>query len=88
MPEFPGLTHVAVTVTDLDRSIPFYAALFGSDPALDEDTGPFRHVVWAIGGGQLFGIHGFPQLEERRHPVGLLQKPGRVGLDEHEAAGA
>jgi glyoxylase I family protein len=72
VPEFPGLTHVAVTVSDLDRSIPWYAALFGSDPALDEDTGPFRHVVWAIGGGQLFGIHGFPSLadgkpfEERR----------------------
>jgi glyoxylase I family protein len=70
--DFPGLTHVAVTVTDLDRSVPWYEALFGSAPALDEDTGPFRHVVFAIGGGQLFGLHQFPQLadsspfEERR----------------------
>jgi len=70
--EFPALTHVAVTVTDLDRSIPWYEALFGSKPVLDEDTGPFRHVVWALGNGNLFGIHQFPALvdsspfEERR----------------------
>jgi catechol 2,3-dioxygenase-like lactoylglutathione lyase family enzyme len=72
VPEFPALTHVAVTVTDLDRSIPWYQALFGAKPALDEDTGPFRHVVWALGNGNLFGIHQFPSLvdsspfEERR----------------------
>ena len=72
MSDFPALAHVAVTVTDLDRSIPWYEALFGSRPALDEDTGPFRHVVWALGSGNLFGLHQFPQLadtqpfEERR----------------------
>jgi glyoxylase I family protein len=70
--DFPGLTHVAVTVTDLDRSVPWYEALLGSKPVLDEDTGPFRHVVFAIGDGQLLGLHGFPELadsapfEERR----------------------
>ncbi len=65
MPDFPALTHVAVTVTDLDRSIPWYAALFDADPVLDEDTGPFRHVVWAIGGGScLFGLHQFPALND------------------------
>jgi catechol 2,3-dioxygenase-like lactoylglutathione lyase family enzyme len=56
---------VAVTVTDLDRSIPWYTALFGSGPVLDEDTGPFRHVVWAIGPGQLVGLHTFPDLADR-----------------------
>ena len=66
MPEFPGLTHVAVTVTDLDRSIPWYEALFDAAPVLDEDTGPFRHVVWALDGGtSLFGLHQFPSLVER-----------------------
>jgi catechol 2,3-dioxygenase-like lactoylglutathione lyase family enzyme len=65
VPDFPALTHVAVTVTDLDRSIPWYAALFDADPVLDEDTGPFRHVVWAIGGGSnLFGLHQFPALND------------------------
>jgi len=59
--DFPSIGHVAVTVTDLDRSVPWYTALFGSEPVLDEDTGPFRHVVYAVGGG-LFGLHQFPEL--------------------------
>ena len=46
MPEFPAITHVALTVTNLERSVPWYKALFGSDPILDEDTGPFRRVAW------------------------------------------
>ena len=57
MPEFPAVAHVAVTVTDIDRSRAWYQRLFGSDPVLDEDTGPFRHVVWLLGSGTLFGIH-------------------------------
>jgi catechol-2,3-dioxygenase len=57
--DFPGLAHVAVTVTDLDRSTPWYAALFGGEPVLDEDVdaGSFHHTVFAIGDGQLFGLH-------------------------------
>ena len=56
MPEFPALAHVAVTVTDLDRSREWYQQLFGAAPVLDEDTGPFHHVVWLLG-GTLIGIH-------------------------------
>lgn len=57
MAEFPGIGHVAVTVTDLDRSREWYTRLFGSEPALDEDAGGFYHVVYALGGGALFGLH-------------------------------
>src|SRR4051812_5050805 len=57
---FPGVTHVAVTVSDLDVSTPWYNHLFGAQPVLDEDTGPFRHVVYALEGGMLFGLHTFP----------------------------
>jgi len=57
---FPAVTHVAVTVTDLAVSVPWYDQLFGAEAVLDEDTGPFRHVVYAIGGGMLFGLHLFP----------------------------
>jgi catechol 2,3-dioxygenase-like lactoylglutathione lyase family enzyme len=59
MPEFPSLTHVAVTVTDLERSTQWYTALFGSDPVLDEDeeSGAFHHTVYALSGGHLFGLH-------------------------------
>jgi catechol 2,3-dioxygenase-like lactoylglutathione lyase family enzyme len=72
MAEFPAFTHVALTVTDLPTSVAWYRRLLGSDPVLDEDTGPFRHVVFAIGGGgMLLGLHGFPdgvagRFDERR----------------------
>jgi glyoxylase I family protein len=74
MPEFPTITHVALTVSDLARSVPWYERLFGAKPVLDEDTGPFRHVVWAVG-STLVGLHEFPD-----------GKPGafderRIGLD-------
>ena len=55
---FATLNHVAVTVTDIEVSGPWYRALIGADPVLDEDTdGGFRHLVWALDGGTLFGIH-------------------------------
>ena len=58
MREFPGVHHVALTVSDIDRSASWYQALIGSDPVIDEDTGPFRHVVFLMG-GTLLGLHHF-----------------------------
>jgi glyoxylase I family protein len=75
MAEFPAITHVALTVTNLERSVPWYKDLFGSDPVLDEDTGPFHHVVWLLG-GTLVGIHQFPDLTSTE-PF----NERRVGLD-------
>lgn len=46
-PTLSGLGHVALTVSDLSISVPWYQDVFGEPPALDEDTGPFRHVVFA-----------------------------------------
>jgi catechol-2,3-dioxygenase len=57
----PALAHVALTVSDLDASARWYTTVLGSEPVLDEDTGPFRHVVYAVG-GTLLGLHGFPDL--------------------------
>jgi glyoxylase I family protein len=59
MPEFPGVTHVALTVTDIDRSRTWYQNLIGTAPVIDEDTGPFHHVVWLLGSQTLVGIHQF-----------------------------
>ena len=79
---FPALAHVAVTVTDLAASTPWYRALFGADPVLDEDTdGGFHHVVWELGGGTLFGIH----QHDRAAPDGAFSE-FRAGLD-HVAFG-
>jgi catechol 2,3-dioxygenase-like lactoylglutathione lyase family enzyme len=58
MPDFPPLTHVALTVRDLSVSVPWYEALLDAKPALDEDTDPgFHHTVYLIGNGNLFGLH-------------------------------
>ncbi len=57
-----------MTVSDLRVSVPWYKALLGSDPVLDEDTGPFHHTVFALG-DMLFGLH--------QHT-----SPGAVGFDE------
>jgi glyoxylase I family protein len=77
MPEFPSIAHVAVTVTDLDRSTRWYTALFGSEPVLDEDevAGGFHHTVYVLGGGQLFGLHTHAQAASDRFDE------RRTGLD-------
>ena len=76
MAEFPALTHVALTVRDLAVSVPWYEALLGAKPVLDEDTDPdFHHTVYLLGNGTLLGLHqhGTPAPDERfsEHRIGL-----------------
>ena len=55
---FPPLTHVALTVRDLSVSVPWYGALFGVEPVIDEDTEPeLHHTVYLLGNGTLIGLH-------------------------------
>jgi catechol 2,3-dioxygenase-like lactoylglutathione lyase family enzyme len=73
---FPSITHVAVTVTDLERSTRWYSELLGAGPVLDEDeqAGGFHHTVFALDGGQLFGLHTHPDSAGGRfdeHRTGL-----------------
>jgi catechol 2,3-dioxygenase-like lactoylglutathione lyase family enzyme len=75
MPEFPSLSHIAITVSDLAVSRPWYRKFFGMEPAIDEDTGPYHHVVWALPNGTFFGLHQFPDPAEGRFDE------RRVGLD-------
>lgn len=70
------LSHVALTVTELSVSVPWYARVLGRAPALDEDTGPFRHVVFALG-STLLGLHEFPGTVDNNAPF----DPHRPGLD-------
>jgi catechol 2,3-dioxygenase-like lactoylglutathione lyase family enzyme len=76
MNAFPGIAHVAVTVSDLPASVAWYRALTGTDPVLDEDTGPFHHTVFLIG-GTLLGLHAFPD----GVPAGDSFDERRLGLD-------
>src|SRR3954447_21607794 len=92
MPEFPAITHVALTVTSLERSVPWYKALFGSDPILDEDTGPFQRVAW-LAGGTVVGLTQFHDLNstepfnERRQGLDHLAFEGaRTRLETHLSA--
>jgi catechol-2,3-dioxygenase len=62
MSAFPPLAHVALTVRDLSVSVPWYTQLLEDKPVLDEDTGPFRHVVWLLNGTML-GLHEFPDTD-------------------------
>ena len=75
------IAHVVLTVADLSASVPWYEEIIGARPVLDEDTGPFRHVVFALGGTPL-ALHAFPE--------GVLDdapfNPRRPGLD-HVAFG-
>ena len=81
-PDFPPLTHVALTVRDLSVSVPWYEALLDAKPVLDEDTDPdFHHTVYLLGGSTLLGLH--------QHARPAPDEPFsefRVGLD-HVAFG-
>ena len=60
-----------------DVSGPWYRALFGAEPVLDEHTDAgFRHLVWAFDNGTLFGIH---QHDRDGRGRGLHRVPGRAG---------
>ncbi len=77
MPEFPPLTHVAITVRDLSVSVPWYERLLEAQPVLDEDTDPaMHHTVYLLGNGTLLGLH----QHETPAPPGAFSEHN-VGLD-------
>jgi glyoxylase I family protein len=77
MTAFPPLTHVALTVRDLSASVPWYEALLGAQPVLDEDTDPdFHHTVYLLANGTLLGLH----QHEQPAPAERFSEY-RVGLD-------
>lgn len=80
-PAFPALSHVALTVSELEVSAPWYERLFGVGPVLDEDVGAFRHVVYPLAGGVLVGLHEHPATNRNARFDEL-----RIGLD-HVAFG-
>lgn len=74
MPTITGFDHVALTVTDLRTSVPWYTALWGAPPAVSMSDGPFHRQVFALPGGTNLG------LTQHEHP-GASFDPAAVGLD-------
>lgn len=73
----PALNHVAVTVRDIEISGPWYREILGGAPIIDEHTDAgFRHLVWMLDGGTVFGIHEHDRGAADEHFSEL-----RVGLD-------
>ena len=81
MADFPSVNHLALTVTDLEVSVDWYQRLFDVEPAMDEEANGYRHVVFPLAGGQLFGLHTLPLTQ----PDDVFQEL-RAGLD-HVAFG-
>lgn len=75
MPDFPPVHHVALSVRDLGVSEPWYVRLVGAEPAMTLSDGPFRRRVFALPGGQLFG------LTQHDAPGEGDFDPRRIGLD-------
>jgi catechol-2,3-dioxygenase len=76
MPESPTIAHVTLTVSDLDRSVPWYERLFDVELFRDETPGPFRRAVWLVGGQTRVGLPQFPD------PADTLPfDERRIGLD-------
>ncbi|MBG6219038.1 catechol-2,3-dioxygenase [Arthrobacter sp. CAN_A6] len=56
MPSFTGIDHLALTVSDLAVSVPFYSRLWNTEPAATMDDGPFFRQVFVLPGGMTLGL--------------------------------
>lgn len=75
VPAITGVDHLALTVTDLEVSVPFYTRLLGADPITTLDDGPFMRRLFELGGGAHLG------LTQHDHGSGRSFDPTTPGLD-------
>ena len=76
MPELLTIAHVSLTVSDLDRSVPWYERVFDVKLVQDDESGPFRRAVLVVAGRALVGLQEFPDPADN-----LPFNERRVGLD-------
>jgi glyoxylase I family protein len=76
MPDFSGFSHLALTVSDLERSKQWYSEVLGWQPLMEEtDENQIRFAFGLLPGGVGLGL--------RQHPAGSKEafSPQRTGLD-------
>lgn len=73
--EFSGFSHLALTVTDLDRSKDWYADVLGWQPLMEAEDQGMRFAYGLLSGGVGLSL--------REHPAdtGGSFSPERTGLD-------
>jgi glyoxylase I family protein len=76
MPELLTIAHVSLTVSDLDRSIPWYERLFDAKLVLDDTASAFRRAALIVAGQAVVGLQDFPDPADS-----LPFNERRVGLD-------
>jgi glyoxylase I family protein len=76
MPELLTIAHVALTVSDLDRSIQWYERLFDAKLVLDDTNSSFRRAALVVAGQAVVGLQDFPDPADS-----LPFNERRVGLD-------
>jgi glyoxylase I family protein len=76
VPEFSGFSHLALTVSDLERSKQWYRDVLGWEPMMEAtDDNQIRFAFGLLPGGIGLGL--------RQHPTGSREafSPQRTGLD-------
>lgn len=56
MPTITGIDHIAITVTDLDRSVDFYQKLLGSSTVAEIDGPGLHRKLFALPDGTTIGL--------------------------------
>ncbi|WP_423923587.1 VOC family protein [Frigoribacterium sp. 2-23] len=96
MPELAGYAHVAITVSDLDRSLAFYERLLGAGPVGRIQLDGLDRHLFSVGRGQILGVTGYdagrddafdPTMPGLDH-IGLAvaDRDGVVAWQEHAAS--
>jgi glyoxylase I family protein len=70
---FPSMTHFAVTISDLDRSVAWYETLFGAPPVFVGEETNYRAAIWLE---PMFALHQYTKQYE-----GDTFDEFRLGLD-------
>jgi len=76
MPETEGVSHTALTVTDLDASVAWYTRVFDATVLWEEHDDPAHEFVLVFAPPIAIGLH-----RHKATPAGDVFAESRVGLD-------